>query len=375
MATLPAPRTGILLLNMGGPKTLDDVEPFLQQIFADREIITLPWQSRLGPWIAKRRTPKVRELYRTIGGGSPILHWNETQGRAMTERLTRIAPEHGPYTPYVAFRYTRPFADEVLRRMADDGIERVVAFSQYPQWSCTTSGSSVNDLAAAIRRTGLADRFAWSLIDRWGSHPGFVASMATRVAEGLARYPVAERDDVLLLFSAHSIPLSVVQRGDPYPAEIAASTDLVLRRLNRPNPHLLAWQSSVGPVTWLGPSTEHALHVLAAQGRRNVLVVPIAFTSDHIETLAELDIEYGELAGSLGIDGYQRAPALNDLAEFTDAMATIVAEHLRAERRASSAYGVRCVGCTNEKCRPSLGEPRAESRERFRSEFAATSGG
>lgn len=349
--TAAVPKTGVLLLNMGGPATLDAVEPFLRRLFDDREIIQLPFQNWLGPFIVKRRTPKVRALYEAIGGGSPILRWTDAQGAAMSARLDAIRPESAPHKHYVAFRYTPPFADDALRAMADDGIERVVAFTQYPQWSCTTTGSSLNDLWRALDRTGLADRFTWSLIDRWPEHPGFIAAMAERVREGLAQFPADERDDVLLLFSAHSVPLYVVTRGDPYTHEVSASVARVVEALGVANPHLLAWQSEVGPLDWQGPSTEKVIHQLAAQGRKNVLVVPIAFTSDHIETLSELDKEYGDLARSLGMTGYRRAPALNDLPTFTQAMADMVAAHLDRGAPHSTQYLLKCPGCENTACR------------------------
>lgn len=349
--TAAAPKTGVLLLNMGGPATLDAVEPFLLRLFADREIIQLPLQDWLGPFIVKRRVGKVRALYDAIGGGSPILRWTEAQGAAMSARLDAIRPASAPHKHYVAFRYTPPFADDALRAMADDGVERVVAYTQYPQWSCTTTGSSLNDLWRALDRTGLAERFTWSILDRWGEHPGFVAAMAERVHEGLAQYDAAERDGVLLLFSAHSVPLYVVKRGDPYTHEISASVARTVEALGVPNPHLLAWQSEVGPVDWQGPSTEKVIHQLAARGRKNVLVVPIAFTSDHIETLSELDREYGDLARSLGMTGYRRAPALNDLPTFTDAMADMVAAHLDRGAPHSTQYPMKCPGCENAACR------------------------
>lgn len=347
----PRAKTGIVLLNMGGPATLDEVEPFLLRLFADREIIRLPVQDWLGPFIAKRRAPKVRALYDAIGGGSPIRTWTEAQGRAMCERLDTLHPDQAPHKFYIAFRYTAPFADDALRAMAADGVERAIAFTQYPQWSCTTTGSSLNDLWRAVARTGLSGRFEWSLIDRWYDHPGFHEAMAERVREGLAQYPAERRDTVLLLFSAHSIPLYVVERGDSYPQEVAASVESVMQRLGHRNPFLLTWQSEVGPLRWLGPSTEATIERLAKGGAKDVLVIPIAFTSDHIETLSELDIEYGELAHSLGMTGYRRAPALNDLPTFTTALADVVSRHCTSGERHSARYKIRCPGCTNAACR------------------------
>jgi ferrochelatase len=343
--------TGIVMMNMGGPETLGDVEQFLLNIFADREIIQLPAQDVLGRYIAKRRTPKVRGLYEAIGGGSPILAWTRKQGEGMCARLDRLSPETAPHRFYVAFRYVKPFADDALRAMKADGIERAIAFTQYPQWSCSTTGSSINDLWRAVARTGLEDAFQWSIIDRWGEHPGFVRAMASGVREGLEQYPESERDDVLVLYSAHSLPLSVIDRGDSYPAEVAASVSRVVEASGLRNPYLLCYQSDVGPVKWLGASTESVIRKLAAKGRKNVLVVPIAFTSDHIETLSEIDIEYAHLARSLGMTGFRRAPSLNARPEFLDALADIVARHLEADRPYSSQYTTRCAGCVNPVCR------------------------
>jgi protoporphyrin/coproporphyrin ferrochelatase len=354
-------KTGIVMLNLGGPATLDDVEPFLLELFADREIIQLPLQRWLGPFIARRRAPRVRELYRRIGGGSPILRYTEAQGRGMVERLDRLSPDTAPHQFYVAFRYVQPRSDEALRAMHADGVTRAVAFTQYPQFSCSTTGSSLNDLWRAADRTGLRDAFEWSLIDRWPVHGGFISAMTGTVREGLAQFDPSERDRVVLLFSAHSLPLSVIDRGDAYPQEVGASVQAVIVQLGAPNPFILAYQSEVGPVRWLGPGTVHVIRRLGAQGYKHVLVVPIAFTSDHIETLSELDREYGEVARQAGITHYKRTPALNDRPRFLGALAEIVRDHLASGEVHSSQYRLRCAGCSNAQCRnilnPALSSP------------------
>jgi protoporphyrin/coproporphyrin ferrochelatase len=347
----PRIKTGIVMMNLGGPATLDDVEPFLLELFADREIIELPFQRWLGPFIARRRTPKVRNLYASIGGGSPILRYTEAQGRGMVSRLDRISPETAPHKFYVAFRYARPKSDDALRAMQADGVERAVAFTQYPQFSCSTTGSSLNELWRAAARTGLRHAFEWSVIDRWPVHPGFVDAMTETVREGMQQFEAADRDNVLILFSAHSLPLDVIDRGDAYPQEVGASVQRVVEQLGRSNPYILAYQSDVGPVRWLGPSTEQVLRRLGGRGHKHVLVVPIAFTSDHIETLSELDREYGEVAHQAGIQHYKRAPALNDRPLFLDGLAQIVREHLATGLPHSSQYLTRCAGCTNPQCR------------------------
>ena len=343
--------TGIVMMNLGGPKNLDEVQPFLLKLFEDREIIQLPVQKYLGPFIANRRTKSVQQNYADIGGGSPILKWTNEQGQGMVARLDEMSPESAPHKFYVAFRYVHPFSEDALQAMKDDGVKRAVAFTQYPQFSCSTTGSSLNELWRAARRIGLQNEFDWSVIDRWPTHPRFIEAMTETVKQGLEQFDEADRDDVLVLFSAHSLPLDVINRGDAYPAEIGASVHEVMKRLDYSHEYILAYQSDVGPVPWLGPGTEKVLKNLGAKKRKNVLVVGVAFTSDHIETLHELDIEYGELAHEVGIENYKRAPALNGMSVFQDALAEIVHEHLQSGEACTKQYGLRCPGCVNPQCR------------------------
>ncbi len=343
--------TGIVMMNLGGPKNLDEVQPFLLKLFADKEIIQLPLQSWLGPFIAKKRTASVQKNYQDIGGGSPILKWTELQGEGMCERLDDMSPETAPHRFYVAFRYINPFSEDALKQMKADGIKRAIAFTQYPQFSCSTTGSSLNELWRAARRVGLDKEFQWSVIDRWPTHPKFIKAMTKTVQDGLAQFSSSEQEDVLIVFSAHSLPMSVINRGDAYPQEIGASVHEVMKELNFSHEYLLSYQSEVGPVPWLGPSTEEVIKELGHKKRQNVLVVGIAFTSDHIETLHELDIEYGELAEESGVTNYKRAPALNGEPLFQDALAEIVFEHIQSTEACSKQYGLRCPGCINPQCR------------------------
>ena len=353
-AAADRPPTGLVLLNLGGPADLDQVQPFLLKLFADREIIPLPAQSVLGPFIARRRVEKVKKLYAGIGGGSPILKWTNEQGRGLVERLDRLSPGTAPHKFYVAFRYVPPFSEDALRAMRRDGVKRAVAFTQYPQFSCATTGSSLNELWRAASRLGLRDAFQWSVIDRWPTHPAFVRAMAETIRQGLAAFPADERDETLLLFSAHSLPLKVINRGDPYPQEIGASVQAVLDELKLPNRHLRCYQSDVGPLPWLGASTASVIRNLGRQGRKNVLIVGVAFTSDHIETLSEIDIEYGHLARRVGIKNFRRAPAFNAMPEFQDALASVALDHLQSALACSRQYGMRCPGCVNPDCRQIL---------------------
>lgn len=346
--------TGIVMMNLGGPRDLAEVEPFLLELFRDREIIQLPMQSFLGPFIAKRRVKSVQANYTDIGGGSPILDWTQKQGEGMCKVLDELSPQTAPHKFYVAFRYALPKSEDALKQMQADGVRRAVAFTQYPQFSCATTGSSLNELWRAAKRLGLQKAFDWSVIDRWFEHPAFIDEMHATVVQGLDQFDPADRDDVVIVFSAHSLPMSVINRGDAYPAEIGASTHEVMKRLGYSHQYMISYQSEVGPVPWLGPSTETVIEQLGEKKRRNVLIVPIAFTSDHIETLHELDIEYGHLAHEAGITNYKRAPAFNDSVGFQRALGRIVAEHLASGEPCGLQYGLRCVGCINPQCRDIL---------------------
>ena len=354
--------TGIVLMNLGGPKNLDEVGPFLLELFQDREIIQLPFQKWLGPFIARRRTSSVQKLYAEIGGGSPILHWTNVQGQGMVERLDRLSPATAPHKFYVAFRYADPFSEDALRQMKGDGVKRAIAFTQYQHFSCATTGSSLNELWRVAGRLGMANEFRWSVIDRWPTHPGFIKAMVKAIHQGLDQFSEEETEKILLLFSAHSLPLSIIDRGDPYPQEVGASVHEVLKEGRFKNPFLLSYQSDVGPVRWLGPSTKQVIKELGAKGRTKVLVVGIAFTSDHIETLSEIDIEYGNLARSVGVTEFKRAPAFNGEPLFLDALSEIVVDHLRSGEVCSSQYGLRCPGCMNPQCRNILNPAGSYSR-------------
>eukprot|EP00007_Cunea_sp_BSH-02190019_P008963 CAMPEP_0174238566 /NCGR_PEP_ID=MMETSP0417-20130205/11726_1 /TAXON_ID=242541 /ORGANISM="Mayorella sp, Strain BSH-02190019" /LENGTH=345 /DNA_ID=CAMNT_0015317417 /DNA_START=281 /DNA_END=1315 /DNA_ORIENTATION=+ len=344
-------------MNLGGPATLQDVGPFLDRLFSDRDIIQLPIQFISGPTISRFRTPKIEKLYKEIGGGSPIRSWTEKQGDQLERLLDQLSPETAPHRYYIGFRYADPLSSEALLKMKEDGVERAVAFTQYPQYSCTTTGSSLNELWSQSKLLGLENQIKWSVIDRWFSHPDFVKTVASKVREGLAKFPTdQDRDDAVILFSAHSLPIKVIDRGDPYPQEVASTVHLVMNQLKDPGrKYMLCYQSQVGAVPWLGAQTDKVLEGLGTQGHRNVLVVPIAFTSDHIETLHEIDIEFAEVAHKAGITNFIRAPSLNDDPNLAAAMANIVISHLKSNESCSSMYRFKCPGChTPEKCRQIL---------------------
>ncbi|UZJ54370.1 hypothetical protein CBS101457_003690 [Exobasidium rhododendri] len=363
------PPTAILLMNMGGPSTLDEVGDFLGRLFNDRELIQLPFQSRLGPLIARRRTPKIKEQYAKIGGGSPILRWTKTQGQAMATMLDELSPQTAPHKAYTAFRYARPLTEEAMDEMKADGVTRAVAFTQYPQYSCSTTGSSLNQLYREITKRkaeGLSEgNIQWSVIDRWPTYPGLIDAFVKRLRDVLETYPVEKRDKIPIMFSAHSLPMQIVSgRGDPYPAEVAATVAAVMTKLGWSNPYRVTWQSQVGPSAWLGPQTSDTVKGWAKQGYKDAIAVPIAFTQDHIETLYELDQELAEEAEEHGMH-LKRAESLNDEPIFLRALADITANHLSAfsstpdadvghhvwnQGNTSRQMQLRCPGCVNPVC-------------------------
>ncbi|XP_035985199.1 ferrochelatase, mitochondrial [Fundulus heteroclitus] len=345
------PKTGILMLNMGGPEKLEDVHDFLLRLFMDTDLMKLPVQSKLGPFIAKRRTPKIQEQYSKIGGGSPIKHWTSMQGEGMVKLLDEASPDTAPHKFYIGFRYVNPLTEEAIEEMEKDGVERAVAFTQYPQYSCSTTGSSLNAIYRYYRNRGDRPKMRWSVIDRWPTHPLLVECFAEHIQNELLKFPEDKREDVVILFSAHSLPMAVVNRGDPYPQEVGATVQRVMERLGHCNPYRLVWQSRVGPMAWLGPQTDDVIKGLSERGKKNILLVPIAFTSDHIETLHELDIEYAQVLGEeCGVENIRRAESLNGNPLFMRALADLVQSHLKSNEPCSRQLTLRCPLCTNPTC-------------------------
>lgn len=345
------PKTGILMLNMGGPNNLEEVHEYLLRIMTDRDMIQLPFQSRLGPWIAQSRTPKVQKKYAEIGGKSPILEWTNKQGKLLCEKLDKVSPETAPHKHYVAFRYANPLTENTLQQIEQDGVEHTVLFSQYPQYSCATSGSSFIEIYKYYAQRQLPSNMKWSIIDRWAMHPLLIRTITERIKEELIKFPEDIRNEVIILFSAHSLPLKAVCRGDPYAPEVASTVALVMEQLQYCNPYKLVWQSKVGPVPWLAPFTDDAIKAYVEQGKKHFLLVPVAFVNEHIETLHELDIEYcKELAEELGIDKIRRTAAPNDHPIFIEALADIVNSHLKSNRPISHMFLTRCPHCTSKNC-------------------------
>ncbi|MEH2402140.1 ferrochelatase [Nostoc sp.] len=321
-------RVGVLLLNLGGPDKLEDVGPFLYNLFSDPEIIRLPFrwlQKPLAWFIASRRLKTSQENYKQIGGGSPLRRITEAQGEALKEQLGYLGQEANIY---VGMRYWHPYTEEAIAQLTQDNIEHLVILPLYPQFSISTSGSSFRLLEKLWQEDPKLQPIDYTVIPSWYKEPGYLQAMAELVAQELEQFP--NPDEVHIFFSAHGVPKSYVEEaGDPYQQEIEECTALIMQTLNRPNVHTLAYQSRVGPVEWLQPYTEDALKELGAQGVKDLVVVPISFVSEHIETLQEIDIEYREVAEESGIHNFRRVPAPNTHPVFINALADLVIDALK----------------------------------------------
>lgn len=325
---------GVFLLNMGGPSSLDEVKPFLVNLFSDNDIIPLP----IGPRAQRvfgtifgslrgRRDGKVARSYAAMGGGSPQRRESEMQARALAARLDAEVPEGAPWKTYVCMRYAAPMTDEAIAAARRDGVDTLVVLPLYPQYSATTTGSNLNELARQMAVQRWRPR-TLHIVRDYHDDPAYQDALAASVARTLEGLPAEKRAKAHIFFSAHSIPMRVVNAGDLYPPQIEATTKGVMERLRKrgiENAYTLAWQSRVRPFTeWLGPQTDDTIRALAAKGEKHLLVVPVAFVGEHIETLVEIDEEYGELARSVGIETFVRVPCLRDDAAFIGALAGIV---------------------------------------------------
>lgn len=309
-------KTAVLLLQMGGPNSLTAIEPFLFNLFSDRDIIRIGpafLQPTIARFIARRRSKKVMEYYRKIGGKSPIRELTEQQAAALEMVLG------AEYRCFVAMRYSKPDTAEALAAIAREGITSIIALSLYPHYSLATVGSSINELQRELKKS--TSQLRISYIRQFYDHPAYIAALAEKVECGLAGFP--ERGGVQLLFSAHGLPQSFIDSGDPYLEHIQATVRLVMEHLGGISHHL-AFQSRAGPVKWLEPSTEAKIAELAAAGCKQLLMVPLSFVSDHIETLYEIDIQYRDEATSLGITDFRRTEALNSSPAFISCLAQLV---------------------------------------------------
>jgi len=323
-------KLGVILFQLGGPDSLEAVEPFLYNLFCDPDIIDFPFariaRQPLAKLISTRRAKHVAHHYADIGGRSPIREFTERQAVALEVNLrgefdARVA---------VAMRYWRPFTDEAIREMARHAPDELVLLPLYPQYSKTTTGSSLNEWRRRFQPNGWNPRI--HIVEEFHRDEAYLASVVEAVNRSLGEFAVPA--DVDLVFSAHSVPVAVVEQGDPYQKHIEDTVDLVWQRGGWPGRRHLCYQSKVGAAKWLQPSMHETVKRLAAEGRKRMLVIPISFVSDHVETLHEIDQEHRAQAMGLGFTEYRMVPGLNDSPGFIGALAGLVRRAVKPQAAA-----------------------------------------
>jgi len=311
-------RTGVVLFQLGGPDSLEAIEPFLFNLFCDPDIIDFPFarigRKPLAKLISSTRARKVQHHYAAIGGASPIRRFTEQQARALQLKL-----QHSGMNArcFVAMRYWHPFTAEAIEQLRASHCEEVVLLPLYPQYSSTTTGSSLNEW-----RRQFQDSLPVYSVEPFYRHHLYLEALADKIEETLARFPDPRRPE--LVFSAHSVPASVIDQGDPYQRQIEETVELVMQRGGWANRHRLCYQSKVGASKWLQPSLHQTLRTLSAENAREACVVPVSFVSDHVETLGEIDHEARKEAAALGITQFEMTPGLNNSPTFISALADLV---------------------------------------------------
>lgn len=332
-------RLGIVLFQLGGPDSLEAIEPFLYNLFCDPDIIDFPFarigRKPLAKLISATRARKVEHHYTTIGGCSPIRRFTERQAHALQAELADMGLDA---RCFVAMRYWHPFTSEAIAQLRQAECHEVVLLPLYPQHSSTTTGSSLNEWARLF-----CDDVPQHRVQAFYRHPLYLDAVIERVEEALARFPQPQRAEIV--FSAHSVPWSVIEKGDPYQRHIEETVELLMQRSGWPNRHRLCYQSKVGASKWLQPSLHQTLRQLQAERVREVCVVPVAFVSDHVETLGEIDHEARKQARQLGITQFGMSAGLNDSPKFIQALAQIVLEAIgEGVDRFNHALGTKSVG-------------------------------
>jgi ferrochelatase len=315
-------KVGVLLFNLGGPETLRDVKPFLYRLFSDPEIIRIKWgplRKTLAYAIATLRRKTSEGYYKQIGGGSPLRRLTEEQALALAQEF-RMQGKN--IETFVGMCTWHPFLAEAIEKIERSDVESLVILPLFPHYSVTTTGSGFAALRGLIEKRPSFKMLDVQWVRSWEDHPRFILSFEQFIRRELDKF--SDRDRVHILFSAHSIPQSYVRDGDPYLEQTKKSVELIMDRLGRKNPYQLSFQSKIGPVKWLEPFTNDVIIQLGKQGVSDVLVVPISFVSEHVETLYELDILYKKIAKEAGVANFRRVPTLNSDPTFIKALAEIV---------------------------------------------------
>jgi len=304
-------KVGVILSNLGGPLSLEDVEPFLYNLFSDPYIFKIPFQKPLARLIAKLRAKKTRKYYELMGGKSPQYEQTQAQAIALKESLGE------DYEVVVGMRYWKPFIKDAVLQLVQKGVKEIVFLPLYPQYSITTTGSAIAEFQRVLKELGLSD-LRVKIIKEFYDHPLFVKAWTEQIKSVLPN-----PEGFHFLFSAHSLPVKIIESGDPYKEQTERSVQLIME--NFPNQdYTLAYQSKVGFGKWLEPATDEVIEELIKRGVKKLLVIPISFVSEHSETLYELDYQYKNLALSLGYEEFIRVPTLQTNPIFIECLKELV---------------------------------------------------
>jgi ferrochelatase len=326
-------KIAIVLQNLGGPRTLQAVEPFLFNLFMDEDIIKLPFKGKsrwfLSRLISSLRSIPVRKKYAEIGGGSPLNCWTILQACLLQKWLQEHHPDHD-FKVEIAMRYWHPMTEQVLRKMLPEKYDEVILLPLYPQFSFTTSGSGFREWERQIQQLESKPSWKTHLIKSYHLNPSYLEVLNLRILEGLSRFPESVRDQVHIVFSAHGTPVSEREAGDPYSFQIKETVEAVMKRHPGHHTWWQMYQSKVGPAKWLEPNADTFIPLLQSYGVEYLLVVPVAFVSDHIETVHEIGIEFAELAHECGLKQFEFTSGINDDPLFINALGTEVLKITRA---------------------------------------------
>lgn len=319
-------KSAVVLLNLGGPDSLDAVEPFLYNLFNDPDIIPIPLgfllQKPLAQFISRRRAPGVRKRYEMIGGKSPINEWTKKQAEALEQELQSF----GNYKVFVGMRYWHPLIEEVVKQIAQSHFDRVILLPLYPHYSLSTSASSFHEWERVSIKHAV-HHLNVRYISGYADWQPYIDALEEKIKEGLNQFPEHEKNNVHFLFSCHGIPKSMVKKGDPYVTQILTTINRVMLKFYTV-PYDISYQSKVGKIPWLEPSTIDKVEELGSSGVKSILVIPLSFVSDHLETLEELNIYIRKVAQKSGIINFIIMPALNDSPLFIRALAKLIQEEV-----------------------------------------------
>lgn len=323
----PGDTIGVVLMNLGGPDRLADIEPFLYNLFMDPAIIDMPFGGILRHWISKlistTRSKKVARDYVKIGGGSPINRLTKQQAEHLEAALNRMygEPAKVKFRVYIAMRYWHPTSEEASQQMRADGVNKVVLLPLYPHYSKTTTGSSLV-FWWTLEQHQEIPMWPTAYVYEYAAHPKYIRAISERIDETVERFPEKIRDQIHFVFSAHGTPVhEMKRRRDPYCCLIHSTVEQVMKYRKNDFPFHVAFQSKVGPAEWLTPSTPDKLKELAENGHKAILVIPVAFVTDHIETAFELDMLIRDEAEESGIEHYEVSGGLNSHPLFIEALA------------------------------------------------------